>query len=91
MMSIQEEVEQNLIEKCVNVDITQGRTTHELPFIADPDARLAPNEHIARRIYQSQIKTLNKRPEDKASVIASEGKLQELGFVDYFSNLKRKH
>ena len=87
MMSIQEEVEQNLIEKCVNVDISQGRTTHELPFIADPDSRLAPNEHIARRIYQSQIKTLNNRPEDKASVIASEGKLQELGFVDYFSNL----
>ena len=46
-VSIQEEVEQNLIEQCIEVDVEKGVTTAKLPFLADPDTRLAPNEYEA--------------------------------------------
>ena len=88
MISIQEEVEQDLIERCVEVDLENRTTTHKLPFLFNPETKLPPsNVHAATRIYESQVKALSKKPEDQASVIKSEGKLQELGFVDYLSNL----
>ena len=88
MISIQEEVEQDLIERCVEVDLDNRTTTHKLPFLFNPETKLPPsNVHAATRIYESQVKALSKKPDDKASVIKSEGKLQELGFVDYLTNL----
>ena len=38
-------------------------------------------------MFRGQVKKLNAKREDKIAVIESEGKLQSLGFVDYFSNL----
>ena len=49
--------------------------------------RLSLNEHITRRIYDGQVKRLEKYQEDRIEVIQSERKLQELGFVDFVSNL----
>ena len=87
-ISIQEEVEQNLIEKCVTVDIDLKITMSKLPFLVDPNKYLAPNEHVARRVWKTQLQKLNANPEDRKSVLEFEQKLQDMGFVDYVSNLK---
>ena len=42
-ISIQEEVEQDLINKSVAVDIEKRTCTAKLPFIVDPDSRLIHN------------------------------------------------
>ena len=89
-LSIQEEVEQDLIETCVIVDIMNGITTAKLPFISNPETKLAPNDKLARRIYDGQIKMLSSKPLDKKAVIESEGKLQDLGYVEYLANLPRE-
>ena len=90
-ISIQEEFEQNLIEKCVNVDIELAKTVAKLPFIADPLTRLEPsNEHVALRVFKAQIKILNAKPNDKKAVLDFEQKLQNLGYVDYFENLSKE-
>ena len=62
-MSIQEEIEQDLINRSVLVDIENCKTIAKLPFVTDPDARLMPNEVIALRIYEGQIKALSGKPE----------------------------
>ena len=86
-ISIQEEAEQSLIDRSVEVDIERGITTAALPFLTKPDNKLVPNEHLALKIYNGQIRKLEKRPDDKKAVIESENKLQQLGFVEYFDNL----
>ena len=86
-ISVQEEIEQGLIERCVHVDVSRGITTAKLPFVTDPDSLLNPNENEALQVYRGLVKKLNANPKDKLAVIESEGKLQSLDFVDYFSNL----
>ena len=86
-VSIQEEVEQSLIERSVMVDVESCTTTAKLPFLVDPDVRLISNERQAMKVYQNQIKKLEMAPSDKTEVIASERKLQILGFVDFVNNL----
>ena len=57
--------------------------------MTDPDVRIdsAAQRNLALKIYESQVKALNKRPDDKKAAILSESKLQDLGFVDYLENL----
>ena len=86
-ISIQEEIEQGLIESCIHVDVNQGITTAKLPFVTDADSRLVPNMHEALEVYRAQVKKLNGKPEDKLAVIEFEKKLQVLWFVDYVSKL----
>ena len=38
-ISFEEEVQQDLINRCVKVDIDNFRTTHELPFLTEPDGK----------------------------------------------------
>ena len=89
-ISIQEEIEQELISRSVQVDISRGETISVLPFVVNPDPRLKPNEKLARKIYESQSKILSNKPIDKEAVLLSESKLQELGFVEYFDNLPQE-
>ena len=86
-ISIQGEMEQHVIDRSVTVDKKNCRTVAKLPFIKDPVRRLSPNEHIARKIYDGQVKKVEKCPEDRNEVIQSERKLQDLGFVDFLTNL----
>ena len=88
--SIQEEVEQNLINQSVTVDLEKGYTIARLPFIKDPRSRLSPNENIALKVYKSQVKMLGNSPNDKQEVIKSERKLHDLGFVECFDKLTDK-
>ena len=82
-ISIHEEVEQGLIDKCVKVNLEEGYTTAKLPFICDPIQKLAPNEYIAKRIYIGQVRKLNMNPKDKQDVIMSGKKLHDLGFLTF--------
>ena len=86
-LSVQEEIEQGIIERCVHVDVSQGITTAKLPFVTEPDSRLMPNENVALKVFRGKVIKLNANPEEKLAVVESEGKLQSLGFVDYVSNL----
>ena len=89
-ISIHEEVEQGLIDKCVKVNLEEGYTTAKLPFICDPIQKLAHNEYIAKRIYIGQVRKLNMNPKDKQDVIMSEKKLHDLGFVDSCDRLTKE-
>ena len=56
-LSIQEEIEQGLIEQSVKVYPEKGITTASFPFVvADPDSLIAPNEFDALKVYPSQVK-----------------------------------
>ena len=85
---MKEEVEQNLINSSVTIDLENSSTSAHLPFIADPK-RLANNKERAMKVYNQQIRKLNNpsNTKDKEDIIISEGKLQNLGFVDYVKNL----
>ena len=89
-ISIQEEVEQDLIERNVFVDLDKGVTSCKLPFLVDPESRLVPNDNGALQVFRQQVRKLNANPEDKAAVIKSQQKLQDLGFVDFVSNLSQE-
>ena len=86
-ISLQEEFEQNLINKSVTIDLENKICVAKLSFIANPEARLVPNLAIARKVYNGQVKKLEKSPEEKQAAIEAEGKLQKLSYVDYLDNL----
>ena len=86
-ISIKEEVEQHLIDRSVKVNIEKCETIAKLPFTHDPTTRLSPNQHVAMKIYKSQINKLQQCPSDKSDVINAEKKLQQMGFVDFVDNL----
>merc|ERR1711965_358822 len=86
-ISINEEVEQDIINKSVFVDTNKGKTEAKLPFIQDPSRNLAPNKEKALAVYNSQVRRLSKDFKDREDAIKSEAKLQDLGFVDYVENL----
>ena len=88
-VSIQEEIEERLIERCVTVDVEEGRSSARLPFVVDPDKRIAVDEQreMALKVFKAQVRNLSTREEDRVAVVESEQKLQDLGFVDWVSNL----
>ena len=88
-ISIKEEVEQSLIESSVSVDLETSTTTATLPFIDNPQLKLAPNKDLAMKVYRQQLRKLNQpaNTQDKQDVIQSEQKLQQMGFVEYVKNL----
>ena len=87
-MSVKEEVEQDLINKSVKVDVASQRTTTSLPLMNNPSIKLAFNKERVLKVYNQQIKKLNRNTHDKKDVIESEEKLQQLGYIDYVRNLK---
>ena len=80
-------MEQDLINKNVFIDVENGCASANLPFLADPDTRLVTNDWTARKIFDSQVKKLSKSEKDRKDALASEQKLQNLGDVDWLSNL----
>ena len=89
-MTIKEEIEQEKIEESVTIDTENRVVVATIPLIADPAIRLCPNKDIARKIYDQQVKKLNKNQADKESVIKSEAKLQALGYVAYVKDLSKE-
>ena len=87
MMSVKEEVEQDVINKSVTVDTDRRITTGLLPLMFNPLHKLAPNKDKALRIYNQQVKKSNQNPQYKEDVRQSEAKLQSLGHVRFVKNL----
>ena len=83
-----QEVEQSIIEGSVEVNVQRGITVAMLPQ-SNPKVWLKPNEGMAIKVYQAQVRKLEKNPEDKIQVLNSEKNLQELGFVDFVNNLRK--
>ena len=71
----------------MSVDFSNGIYIAKLPFLADPDVRLVPNENMARKVYSGQVKKFVNSPNDCNAVIESENKWQKLGYVNYVDNL----
>ena len=86
-MSLKEEVEQSIIDKSVTVDIINCVTSAYLPLLHKPEVKLAHNKHHALRVYNQQVNKLNRNPQDKADIVASENKLQSMGYVEFVGNL----
>ena len=86
-ISIQEEVEQDMIDRSVIVDPEKGLTIATLPFLENPLATLVTNKQTAMSVYKAQVRKLDKNPKDRAEVIESESKMQELRFVEKIENL----
>ena len=63
-ISVQEEVEQALIDKSVKINLDLNYSALLPFFLSDPVARLASNEKIALKIYQNQVKNLNKNKKE---------------------------
>ena len=89
-ISIEEEVGQSLINKSVTVDTKKKCSTATLPFTADPDTRLVTNKASSLKVFNSQIRRLNKSDVDLKDALKAEGKLQDLGFVDWLHNLDQE-
>ncbi|XP_066917918.1 uncharacterized protein [Clytia hemisphaerica] len=86
-ISIREEIEQDIINKSIEVIPNEKITVATLPFTQDPNIRLHPNRMKAKKVYDQQVKKLSSYPNDKRDVIESEAKLQKLGHVDFIRNL----
>ena len=69
-ISIQEEVEQNLINQSITVHLDVGKTEAKLPLLQDAAIKLAPNKKRALAVYKSQVKRLESNTQDKADVFA---------------------
>ena len=91
-ISIQEEIEQGLIERNVTVDVNSCKTSHLLPFVADPDLRLdsSAQERLAHQIYQNMVKKLDQKPMDRDIIIKSEAKLQVWVMLIFWITYLRK-
>ena len=89
ILSIKEEVEQSLIKNSIRLDLKTNIITAKLPFMNDPQTKLAPNKDKALKIYFQQLRKLNKDENftDKEDIINSEHKLHELGYVQYVEDL----
>ena len=86
-LSLQEEVKQDVINRSVSVDVSTQETTASLPLMGDPEVKLAPNRHTAKKVYDRVVKKLSKDEVRRMEAVKSEAKLQALGFVDYVKNL----
>ena len=76
MMSVKEEVEQDVINKSITVDTDRRIKTALLPLMLNLLHKHAPNKDKALCIYNQQVKKLNQNLQDKKDVIQSEAKLQ---------------
>ena len=70
MISLKEELEQDLINQSVEVNTTKYETLAQLPLMHDPLIELCPNKDKALRLFNHQLKTLIKSKKDMEDVIS---------------------
>ena len=80
-VSLQEELEQAMIEESVKYIPEELRVEATLPFLQDPTIKLKPNKHIAFKILESQMRLFEKNPEMKLDTLKSHEKLLSKGHV----------
>ena len=86
-ISIEQEVQQDLVEKSVTLDSESQTCTALLPLISDPTVKLAPNRKCALTVFNKVLKSLEGKDENRKAIIASEQKLQSRGKVEWVHNL----
>ena len=86
-ISLQEELEQGMIDKSVSVNPVECYSEAYLPSLCDPLRKLASNYNIAEKSYYAQAKKLSSRPENRKDVLNSMEKLRNLGYVSKFDDL----
>ena len=79
-ISLQEEKEQALIESSLQYDANKKALYGKLPFINDPVTHLSQNQHLAAKIFESQMKLLEKDPGSQDEILASHSKLVDHGY-----------
>ena len=67
-ISFHEEVEQQIINKSVNVDASKNINMGTLPFTKDTKLKHKPNRWKTMKVYEQQTKRLNKHPNDKEDI-----------------------
>jgi hypothetical protein len=87
MISLVEEREQFLIEKSLRYDKKSKKVIAKLPFIANPLEKLKPNEHIAKRVFQTQLNKASNDESVRLGIVASFKKLYDKGYVCKISDL----
>ena len=91
--SLQETMEQEIIEKSVHVDLDAGKVFVDLPFIVDPVKALSKrhkgnnNYYQARASYKTQCK---KSPEIKANIRKVHKDLVDKGFMVRLQDLPKE-
>ena len=89
-ISFREEREQELVADSVEVDTERKITSATLPFIADPEEKLAPNRDVAYKVYRQQLRKLARDDKKREGVIRSEQKLQDAGHVNWVTELSEE-
>jgi len=87
MVSLIEEKEQFLIDNSLRYDKNAKKIIAKLPFISNPLEKLKPNEHIAKRVFQTQLNKALKDENVRLGIVASFNKLYEKGYVCKVSDL----
>ena len=87
MMSVKEEVEQDVINRSITVGTDRSITTALLPLMFNPLHKFAHNGDKALCIYNQQVKKLNQNSQDKEEVIQSEANLRSLRNVEFAGNV----
>ena len=80
-VSLKDEKEQFLVENSIRYDEKMKRLVARLPFIANPSENLKPNYNIALKIFESQMKRVDRDEAVKAGVVKAFKKLADKGFV----------
>ena len=79
--SLQEEIEDLMIKEGIRYDNEEKVVKTRLPFIKNPEEALSPNQHIARKVFNTQKKLIDKNPEMRDDIIMAFNKLNDNDFV----------
>ena len=86
-ISIREELEDEYIKKCVDIDFKAQKIVAKLPMRGDVNQYLSNNRNIALKVLDSQCNKLKNDPDGKAVVIKAFKKLIDRGFAVYYEDL----
>ena len=89
-ISLKDEREQALIENSLSYDEENKTLYASLPFIQDPMEKLSCNKHIAKAIFESQMRQIKKSPELRQDILESHDKLAKKGYLLKESDLTRQ-
>ena len=90
-MSINEEVEEALLVATLRLEVETKTIFAKLPFIKDPATALKPNRYLPEKIFDRQMKVIEKNPEMKADVLKSHAKLEDKGYVMEWSAIPSEY
>ena len=90
-LSLAEEREQSLIERCIQYNPDEKQLSTKLPFVLEADSHIVDNYSVAKKVLESQVKIAHKHPETIEQIIASHDKLRNKGYVSRIQDLPESH